>query len=154
MSYRLLSAYVVLTVVVIVSTGILGLALRMMTLETSSESAAKTGTGYHVVKRGDVLARIAEKTGVPVEELIKSNPQVDPLALVPGQRIRLRATVPAMPARADVRRVPPRRYTVRPGDNLSSIAHKTGVPLYRLLELNHGIARQPLMPGDRLKLRR
>lgn len=154
MSYRVLLGYVVLALVAIVFTGILGFALRIMTLDASSPPASANEDGYHVIKRGDALARIAAKTGVPVQDLVELNPEVDPLALVPGRRIRLSATARATPARASARRPRARRYTVRPGDSLSSIADRTGVPLYRLLELNDGIGREPLVPGKRIRLRR
>jgi LysM repeat protein len=42
------------------------------------------------VKTDDTLDRIAAKTGVPVERLLELNPELDPLALVSGQRIKLR----------------------------------------------------------------
>ena len=45
---------------------------------------------FYIVKTGDSLASIAEKTGVPVERLQELNPELDPQALVSGQRIRLR----------------------------------------------------------------
>jgi LysM repeat protein len=44
----------------------------------------------YTVKTGDTLGRIAAKTGVPVARLQRLNPQLDPQALVSGQRIRLR----------------------------------------------------------------
>jgi LysM repeat protein len=42
------------------------------------------------VKTDDTLDRISAKTGVPVERLLELNPELDPLALVSGQRIKLR----------------------------------------------------------------
>ena len=44
----------------------------------------------YVVKRGDTLGSISEKTGVPVDKLQEMNPQLDPQALVSGQKIKLR----------------------------------------------------------------
>jgi hypothetical protein len=44
----------------------------------------------YVVKEGDTLASIAEKTGITVEELQELNPDLDPQTLVTGQRVRLR----------------------------------------------------------------
>ncbi|MEA2351873.1 MAG: LysM domain, partial [Thermoleophilaceae bacterium] len=44
----------------------------------------------YVVKTGDTLGSIAQKTGVPVEKLQELNPTLDPQALVSGQRIKLR----------------------------------------------------------------
>ena len=44
-------------------------------------------------------------------------------------------------------------YRVRPGDVLSSIAERTGVPVERLLELNPDVDPQGLVAGQRIKLR-
>jgi LysM repeat protein len=44
----------------------------------------------YTVKTGDTLGAIAEKTGVPVETLQELNPELDPQALVSGQKIKLR----------------------------------------------------------------
>jgi LysM repeat protein len=43
-----------------------------------------------VVRSGDTLGSIAQKTGIPVEQLQQLNPSLDPQALVSGQRIKLR----------------------------------------------------------------
>jgi LysM repeat protein len=42
------------------------------------------------VQEGDSLTAIAEQTGVPVETLEELNPDVDPQALIPGQKLKLR----------------------------------------------------------------
>jgi LysM domain len=47
--------------------------------------------GIYVVRAGDNLFTIANKTGVPIETLQELNPTADPQALVTGQHIRLRA---------------------------------------------------------------
>ena len=44
----------------------------------------------YTVKAGDTLGAIAEQTGVSVERLQALNPQLDPQALVAGQKIKLR----------------------------------------------------------------
>jgi LysM repeat protein len=41
------------------------------------------------VRRGDTLESIAAKFDTTVEDLLRLNPEVDPLALSPGQRIRV-----------------------------------------------------------------
>jgi LysM repeat protein len=41
------------------------------------------------VQRGDTLESIANKFNTTVEALIELNPDIDPLALRPGQRIRV-----------------------------------------------------------------
>ncbi len=44
----------------------------------------------YTVKSGDTLGAIAETTGVPVETLQELNPELDPQALIAGQKIQLR----------------------------------------------------------------
>jgi LysM repeat protein len=57
---------------------------------TQSDSARFAGRHFYVVRSGDTLAQIAERTGIPVDRLISLNPSVDPQGLVSGQRIKLR----------------------------------------------------------------
>ena len=44
----------------------------------------------YVVRSGDLLSTIAQRTGVSPERIQALNPDLDPQTLVPGQRIRLR----------------------------------------------------------------
>lgn len=44
----------------------------------------------YVVESGDTLEFISDKTGVTVEELQALNPDIDPQALIEGQKIKLR----------------------------------------------------------------
>jgi LysM repeat protein len=44
-------------------------------------------------------------------------------------------------------------YTVKSGDTLTAIAHKTGVPLSEILALNPEVDPQILIAGQTLKLR-
>jgi LysM repeat protein len=57
---------------------------------TSSRSGSGTTRRTYTVKSGDSLSLIAEKTGVPVEELIRLNPGVDPQSLRTGQKLKLK----------------------------------------------------------------
>jgi len=47
----------------------------------------------------------------------------------------------------------PKAYVVQNGDTLTSIAHKTGVAVSRIEELNPGVDPQILVSGEKLKLR-
>ena len=132
-------------------------ALLLRAVDPPDPPAPKTREPYYDVKPGESLSAISERTGVPVDQLAELNPSIDPLALVPGQRLRLRDSVPLPVARARARagpRVPEQAYyVVKPGDVLSSIAEKTDVPLDRLLKLNRGLRRDRVTPGQRIKLR-
>lgn len=61
---------------------------------TTEEASAEDGEGLpddvYVVKEGDTLGAIAEQVGISVEQLQVLNPDLDPQALVSGQKIKLR----------------------------------------------------------------
>lgn len=68
---------------------------------SGSKSGNKTASGTttqkkrsakstYVVKSGDSLLVIADKTGVPVEDLTLLNPDVDAQSLIAGQTLKLR----------------------------------------------------------------
>ena len=62
---------------------------RSTRTKRQSQRPRPTRSSY-TVKTGDTLAGIAEKTGVSVEKIQEINPQLDPQALVSGQKIKLR----------------------------------------------------------------
>jgi lipoprotein NlpD len=59
-------------------------------VRTGARPARRVTRDVYTVKTGDTLGTIAAKTGVPVARLQRLNPQLDPQALVSGQKIRLR----------------------------------------------------------------
>ena len=94
---------------------------------------------------------IAAKTGVSVARLQAFNPDVDPLSLVPGQRVKLWLH-PPKPTPTPVP-LGPLYWTVRPGQSFGSIAAKTGINMLTLEQLNPRLRPATLWPGDRLRLR-
>jgi len=46
--------------------------------------------GVWIVHSGDTLGKISEETGVDVDTLVQLNPDLDPQALLEGQRIALK----------------------------------------------------------------
>lgn len=48
------------------------------------------GARVYEVQEGDSLTAIAEQTGVQIETIEALNPDVDPQALIPGQKLKLR----------------------------------------------------------------
>jgi LysM repeat protein len=68
---------------------------------SASETAAQQTTGTataprprqranYTIQPGDTLGGISEQTGVAVETLQQLNPELDPQALIAGQKIKLR----------------------------------------------------------------
>jgi LysM repeat protein len=55
-----------------------------------SDKRRRAGRRTYTVRPGDTPSTIAERTGVPLEELEALNPDIDPQQLTPGQRLRLR----------------------------------------------------------------
>jgi LysM repeat protein len=45
---------------------------------------------YYVVSSGDTLEAIASRFGTTVDELLRLNPGIEPTALRPGERVRVR----------------------------------------------------------------
>ena len=44
----------------------------------------------YVVQNGDTLSSIAHETGVPVSQILRLNPGVDPQILISGEKLKLR----------------------------------------------------------------
>ena len=69
------------------------------TTAQTAPTTAKTGNGkttisadaqYYKIQPGDTLADVAEQYDTTVEQLLVLNPDVDPVALTIGQRIRVK----------------------------------------------------------------
>jgi LysM repeat protein len=59
------------------------------TTPTESTTTAARERRIYRVRRGDTLESIAEKFDTTVDDLLQLNPNIDPLALSPGQKIRV-----------------------------------------------------------------
>ena len=67
---------------------------RPATTAAATTLAATTATGpvakkFHRVKNGESLSTIADRFNTTVDKLTELNPNVDPLKLTPGSRIRV-----------------------------------------------------------------
>jgi LysM repeat protein len=57
---------------------------------TTDTTAEPPGAEFYVIQSGDTLAVIADQFDTSVEQLLVLNPDVDPVALTVGQRIRVK----------------------------------------------------------------
>jgi LysM repeat protein len=114
-------------------------------------ATARRPPPYWIVRSGDTFMEIAAKTGVSVAQLQAFNPDVDPLAIVPGQRLKLWLH-PPKPTPTTVP-LGPLYWTVRAGQSFGSIAAKTGINILTLEQLNPGLKSTTFWPGDRVRLR-
>ncbi|MCI1664637.1 MAG: LysM peptidoglycan-binding domain-containing protein [Bifidobacterium crudilactis] len=82
----------------------------------------------YTVARGDTLSRIGAKTGVPWTTIANLNGIRAPYLIYPGQTLKLTGSSTVSSSS--------RRYTIRRGDTLSSIARRLGTTTSRLVALN------------------
>jgi LysM repeat protein len=101
------------------------------------------------VRPGDTYAEISTKTGLTVSQLQAFNPDVDPLNLIPGERLNLWRH----PPKPRPPQPGPMFWTVRPGQSFGSIAAKTGINIITLEQLNPTLKPASVQPGDRVRLR-
>jgi LysM repeat protein len=64
-------------------------ATRPATTQPARHVGRPTAPRAYVVKPGDTLSVIADKTGVSLDDIQRLNPDVDPNALQTGQRLKL-----------------------------------------------------------------
>jgi LysM repeat protein len=92
----LAGAFAMVVIVVSAETGEDGSARKQATNQGKSANGAqggnqnRSGAKAYEVQEGDSLTVIAEKTGVSIETIEDLNPDVDPQALIPGQKLKLR----------------------------------------------------------------
>ena len=116
----------------------------------TSHSAVRHLPPYWTVHPGETLTTISAKTGLSVAQLEAFNPNIDPVALVPGQRLNLWRH----PPRPRPKPLGPRFWTVRSGDSFGLIAAKTRINIVKLEQLNPRLKPATLQPGDRVQLRK
>ncbi len=57
---------------------------------TTATTTSAAGAEFYEIQPGDTLAVIADEHDTTVEQLLVLNPEVDPVALTVGQRIRVK----------------------------------------------------------------
>lgn len=60
------------------------------TTGATGTTTSAAGAQFYVIQAGDTLAVIADEHDTTVEQLLVLNPDVDPVALTVGQRIRVK----------------------------------------------------------------
>jgi LysM repeat protein len=119
--------------------------------QKAAHAAARRLPPHWIVRPGDTLSQISAKTGLTIAQIESFNPQADPGAIVPGQRLNLRRQPPGSHRRA--KPLGPQFWTVRPGESFGSIASEAHVQIAKLDQLNPTLSSSTLQPGDRVKLR-
>lgn len=108
---------------------------------------------YWTVRPGDTLAQISAQTGLSIDLLQAYNPNANPLALAPGERLNL-WRYPPKPRAAKPKPPGPMFWLVRPGQSFGSIAASIGISIVTLEQLNRKLKPATVQPGDEVRLRR
>jgi len=153
---RRVSHYLAPVAVLIVAGAI---ALLAVGVATHSQTPPRPPATHHgIVRRlppfwrvrpGDTLDLVAQKTGLTISQLEAFNPNANPDALYPGERLNLWRHPPVRRSKPPG----PRFWLVRPGQSFGSIAADTRIDITRLEELNPQLKPSTLAPGDRVRLR-
>lgn len=96
------------------------------TIDASTSQPATTSKSY-IVKQGDTLSGIASIWGTTWQELARQNSLSNPNMIYTGQVIRFTGGKSGTTSRT---------YTVRSGDNLSTIATRLGTTVQGLVSMN------------------
>nr|WP_279289591.1 LysM peptidoglycan-binding domain-containing protein [Clostridium gallinarum] len=97
---------------------------------------------YYTVKYGDSLSSIASKYGMDYQTLAKINGISNPNLIYPGQVLKIEGEVNQGVY-----------YTVKEGDNLSSIASKYGITYQAIALLNNLTKPNLIYPGQVLRVK-
>ena len=101
------------------------------------------GSVAYNINRGDTLRIIAERFGTTAENILLTNPTLDPYNLRVGQRICIEQPIPELPD-CKTRNF----YVIRSGDTLGAIAASFGVKASEIRAANPGINPNNLTVGS------
>ncbi len=114
----------------------------------TTAAPAPTLPDSYTIAPGDTLSELAERWGTSVEEIVRLNGITDPSHIWVGLEIAVptgggtTATTPAPTL--------PASYTIAPGDNLWSLAHRWGTTVEEILRVNQITDADSIRVGETL----
>jgi len=120
----------------------------------------ETDIYMYKVKRGDTLAKIAQKHATPLNELLKINRMKLKDPLLAGRMIKIKERPAGKETRAILKKGAPTQaekekftyYRVKKGETLEIIARRNGTTISQLRQLNRMKPSDPLLADQKLKL--
>ncbi len=129
-----------------------GTRLKLPGGAAPSGGGTASGRASYIVKPGDTLSEIAERSGISVQRLMQLNGLQDADRVETGQRLVVPGG-PAATAATTTSDKTARQHLVKPGETLSGIADRYAIPISRLISLNQLKEPDNLQAGTRLTLR-
>lgn len=105
----------------------------------------------YVVKRGDTLSQIARRYNTTVTNLVNLNNISNPNLIYPGQVIYISKT--DVESEQETNEMGCVVYTVKSGDNLSSIANRYGTTVQKIINCNKISNPNLIYPGQKIRIR-
>ena len=127
----------------------------------NKERVAEIGKNYYTVKSGDSLWSISRKFGMKVQDLVYLNNLRKPYTIRPGQTLKISNAFPTTKTNISNKTTTQNNktnnisyitYTVKSGDNLSTIASNYGMSTSELADLNNIESPYNIRIGQKLKI--
>ncbi len=100
---------------------------------------------FYKIKKGQSVCAIAIGSGIPLENILQSNPGIDIRRCTPGQILVLPAEGPRYPGNT-------KRYVVKKKDTLARLVRKSGMNIPLLEQMNPEADLFALREGDILRV--
>ncbi|MFS0560490.1 LysM peptidoglycan-binding domain-containing protein, partial [Terribacillus sp. 179-K 1B1 HS] len=124
---------------------------QVLKVYTSGGGGSTRPTTTYTVKSGDNLSSIAQRFGMTLAEIMSLNNITNPDKLQIGQKLKVYSSGGDGGNGGGSTR-PTTTYTVKSGDNLSSIAQRFGMTLAEIMSLNNITNPDKLQIGQKLKV--
>ena len=127
----------------------------------NKERVTEIGKNYYTVKSGDSLWSISRKFGMKVQDLVYLNNLRKPYTIRPGQTLKISNAFPTTKTNISnktttqdnkANNISYITYTVKSGDNLSTIASNYGMSTSELADLNNIESPYNIKIGQKLKI--
>ena len=125
---------------------LMGVLLLTVGAQTVRAEPSHASPIVHIVQWGENLTGIARRYGVSIQAIVNYNGLANANRIYVGQRLLIPVAGPApAPIAGCV-------YVVRPGDNLTGIAFRSGVSVATLVRINNLVNPNMIYAGQRLAL--
>ncbi len=116
---------------------------RQYAREVNKEPSAPPEDNFYIAQTGDTLYAISRFYNVSLDDLIESNPEIDPELITPGQKIYIPLPPPMLNCPTGAA-----SYIISKGDTFYSVAKKHKMKCSALLKANPNINPDALLIGQ------